>query len=78
MASPSDDKSVRTTAMLRATAGPAAMDRVEPGAVADGDAAGTGTARQFLAGGVHGGGELPQNCVVKTICKHCQSSILIN
>jgi hypothetical protein len=49
--------------MRRATAGPAAMDRVEPGAVAAGDAAGTRTARQLLAGGVHGGGELLKNCV---------------
>ncbi len=77
MANPNDDKSVRTTALHRATAGPAAIDRMEPGAVAAGDVAGTGTARQLLAGGVHEGGELPQNCVVKTIWKHCQSSYLI-
>jgi hypothetical protein len=47
--------------MRRATAGPA--DCVEPGAVAAGVAAGAGKAGQHLAIGVHGGGELPQNCV---------------
>ncbi len=51
----------------RATAGPAAIDRMEPGAVAAGVADGTGTAPQLLADGVHEGGEVPQKCDVKTI-----------
>ncbi len=73
MANPNDDTSVRTTALdHRATAGPAAIDRMEPGAVAAGDVAGTGTARQHLADGVHEGGEMPQNGDVKTILEQCQ------
>ncbi len=55
-----DDKSVRMTALdPRATAGPAATDRMEPGAVVTGVADGTGTAPRLLADGAHEGGEVP-------------------